>query len=111
LLKAAHIVVSADKELATASLLLQHGKIMAIGNELVPPGGVEVIDCQGKYLYPAFVDPLVDFEVKQHESPTGYWNSNVTPERRMAESLQIDKAKLKSLRKAGVGMVLAAPNS
>ncbi|MCA9161105.1 MAG: hypothetical protein KDA72_22395, partial [Planctomycetales bacterium] len=84
---------------------------MAIGNELVPPGGVEVIDCQGKYLYPAFVDPLVEFEVKQHESPTGYWNSNVTPERRMAESLQIDKAKLKSLRKAGVGMVLAAPNS
>lgn len=110
-LKDAHIVVSADKELTTASLLLHHGKIMAIGNEIVPPGGVEVIDCQGKYLYPAFVDPLVEFDVKQHESPTGYWNSNVTPERRMAESLQIDKAKLKSLRKAGVGMVLAAPNS
>ncbi len=110
-LKDAHVVVSADKELTSASLLLHHGKILAIGNDLVPPAGVEVIDCQGKYLYPAFVDPLVEFDVKQNESPTGYWNSNVTPERRMAEALQIDKAKLENLRKVGVGMALAAPNS
>lgn len=110
-LKDAHVMVSADKELATASLLISHGKILAIGDKLVPPGGAEVIDCQGKYLYPAFVDPMVEFDVKQSASPISYWNSNVTPERRMAESLQIDKGKLESLRKAGVGMVLAAPNS
>ncbi len=110
-LKDAHVVVSADKELATASLLIGHGKILAVGDKLVPPSGAQVIDCQGKYLYPAFVDPLVEFDAKQNASPTSYWNGNVTPERRMAESLQIDKSKLESLRKAGVGMVLAAPNS
>lgn len=110
-LKDAHVVVSADKQLTTASLLIGQGKILAVGDKLAPPSGAEVIDCQGKYLYPAFVDPLVEFDVKQNASPISYWNSNVTPERRMAESLQIDKAKLESLRKAGVGMVLAAPNS
>ncbi len=110
-LKNAHVVVSVDKQLTTASLLISHGKIVAIGEKLVPPSGAEVIDCEGKYLYPAFVDPLVEFEAKQSDSLAGYWNSNVTPQRRMAESLQIDKAKLEALRKAGVGTVLAAPNS
>lgn len=64
-LKDAHVVVSNDKQFTTASLLIRHGKILAVGDKLFPPSGAEVIDCQGKYLYPAFVDPLVEFRYKK----------------------------------------------
>ncbi len=111
LLRGGHVVVDSDKQLDSADVLIRDGKLAAIGNNLSTPADAEVIDCQGKFLYPAFVDALVEFDAKKHESLAGYWNSNVTPERKMAESLQADKAKLENLRKAGVGAVLATPNS
>lgn len=111
LLRDAHVVVDSSTQYEAASLLIRNGKIAALGANLPIPADAEVIDCRGKYLYPAFVDAYVEFDAKPHEPLTGYWNRLVTPERKMAELVQVDKAKLESLRKAGVGVVLAAPNN
>lgn len=111
LLTNAHIVVSANKQIDSGSLLIRNGKIAAIGTQIAPPAGVETIDCQGKYLYPAFVDAMIEMAAKPSEASTGYWNSNVTPQRKMADTLQFDKSQFETLRKAGVGLVLAAPNN
>ncbi len=107
----AHVIVDSQTQLESASLLIRDGKIAAIGTSLPLPKDAEVVDCQGKYLYPAFIDAMVEFEAKPHDPLTGYWNRQVTPERKMVESLQVDKSKLESLRRAGVGTVLAAPNN
>jgi imidazolonepropionase-like amidohydrolase len=109
-LKNAHVVVSAAKELPSANVVIEHGKLKSIGAELEVPSGAEVIDFGGKYLYPAFVDAMVEFDATSTDSQAGYWNDSVTPETRMDRGIQIDKAKLESLRKAGVGLVLAAPS-
>jgi imidazolonepropionase-like amidohydrolase len=110
-LQNADVVHTAKKQHRAASLLIRGGKIAAIGTDLIVPAGVEVIDCSGKQLYPAFVDALVEFDSNPVQSPAGYWNSLITPHKQMAEAIQSDKSKLEQLRKAGVGVILAVPKS
>lgn len=40
----------------TGTLLIQNGKIAAIGTEVSIPAGATVIDCSGKTIYPGFID-------------------------------------------------------
>ena len=39
-----------------ADVLVQDGKIAAIGRDLSAPAGIEVLDAYGKYILPGFVD-------------------------------------------------------
>ena len=39
-----------------ADVLVQDGKIAAIGRDLSVPAGIEILDASGKYIFPGFVD-------------------------------------------------------
>ncbi len=39
-----------------ASLLIQDGVVVAVGNDLTPPAEAQVIDLHGKYIYPGLID-------------------------------------------------------
>ncbi len=40
----------------TGTLVIEGGQITALGSDVTPPAGAEVIDCSGKYVYPGFID-------------------------------------------------------
>ena len=105
----AHIVLSSQREIEHGTLVIRDGRIAAVGADVQPPVGAEIIDCQGDYLYPAFVDAFVEFESKAAEAQGGHWNAQVTPQRSMAKLINLDAAKLESLRRAGIAVALAAP--
>ena len=49
-----HTVGAGD--LAPGVVVVENGKITAVGRDLTPPAGAKVVDLAGKHLYPGFVD-------------------------------------------------------
>lgn len=52
----ATIMTAAGPELAAASLLIQDGKIVAVGADLTAPAGARVVDGTGKFVTPGLID-------------------------------------------------------
>ncbi len=117
----ATIYVSPDKVLTNATLVIREGRVTAVGTDIEIPRGAQVRALEGKYIYPAFVDPYTSYglpKVKesswsfgdppQYESvsdqPIG-WNDAVKSQFNAVASFVIDKKAAKSLRKAGFGTV------
>ena len=44
-------------EIAAGTLVIENGKIAALGAGIAPPAGAQVVDLAGKHLYPGFVQP------------------------------------------------------
>lgn len=107
----AKIIISPEKSLDAADLLIRDGKIVDVGVDLVVPADAEVIDCQDKQLYPGLIDAYVEFPAAPDAAPAGSWNSSVQPQRQLSAQLKPDNGKLQALRKSGIGIVLAAPDN
>ena len=52
----ATILTGTGRKLSDASLLMQDGKIVAVGSELAPPPQVETIDAKGRWVTPGLID-------------------------------------------------------
>ncbi|MEO7308538.1 MAG: amidohydrolase family protein, partial [Ferruginibacter sp.] len=122
----ASIVKDGQTTLQNATLVIRKGKIEAVGNNIAIPKDAVVIDCNGKYIYPAFIDiysdygiPVADrqqaaggaafFRTQQITSNTkgAYgWNQAIKPETEAYKIFSADDAKAKSLRDIGFGSVL-----
>ena len=123
----ATIVKDAQTTLQNAMLVVRKGKIVAVGNNIAIPKDALVIDCSGKYIYPAFIDIYSDygtpvaervqtaggaaafFRTQQLTSNTkgAYgWNQAIKPETEAYRNFSADDAKAKALREIGFGSVL-----
>jgi imidazolonepropionase-like amidohydrolase len=125
----ATIVKKANDTLLNATLVIRQGKIEAIGNNIAIPKEAVVIDCNGKYIYPAFIDIYTDygiasaqplqaaagaggggfFRTQQITSNTkgAYgWNQAIKSETEAYKIFSADDAKAKTLRDIGFGAVL-----
>ena len=123
----ATIVKDAQTTLQNAVLVVRQGKIVAVGNNIAIPKDALVIDCSGKYIYPAFIDIYSDygtsvaervqtaggaaafFRTQQITSNTkgAYgWNQSIKPETEAYKNFSADDAKAKALRDIGFGSVL-----
>lgn len=125
----ATIVKKANDTLLNATLVIRQGKIEAVGNNIVIPKEAVVIDCNGKYIYPAFIDIYTDygiasaqpqqvaagaggggfFRTQQITSNTkgAYgWNQAIKSETEAYKIFSTDDAKAKTLRDIGFGAVL-----
>ncbi len=123
----ATIVKDAQTTLQNATLIIRKGKIEAVGNNITIPKEAVVIDCNGKYIYPAFIDIYSDygipsaerqqtaggaaafFRTQQITSNTkgAYgWNQSIKPETEAYKIFTADDAKAKTLRDIGFGSVL-----
>ncbi len=107
----ATIVVSPERTLEQADLLIRDGKIVEVGVDLAVPADAEVIECKGKRLYSALIDAYVEFPAAADASPAASWNPTVQPHRELRKQLKPDSGKLQALRKAGIAVVLAAPDN
>jgi len=124
----ASIVKDAQTTLQNATLVIRRGKIEAVGTNIAIPKDAVVIDCNGKFIYPAFIDIYSDygitaanatqqnftsaaafFRTQQLTSNTkgAYgWNQAIKPETEAYRIFTADDAKAKALRDIGFGSVL-----
>ena len=122
----ATIVKDGSTTLSKATLIIKDGKIVAVGNNLKVPSSAVEIDCQGKYIYPSFIDIYADYgtSLPVRTGPTGFnpgqqsqlatatkgaygWNQAIKADVDAFRVFNVDDAKAKPLREAGFGTVLS----
>ncbi len=118
----ATLVKDPKTKLNNATLIIREGKIESIGTNLPIPKDAVVIDCQGKYIYPSFIDIYSDYgmapvtaSVVSYRAPSQMvsntkgpvaWNQALKSELNHAKIFVVTDSKAKELRKLGFGTVL-----
>lgn len=121
----ATIVVSPERTLEDATLVIENGRVSRVGTALpVPPGAFE-IDLAGKRIYPAFIDPTTEYGIppappsepergrgtpRYHGDRTGAvgWNDAIHAERDWVEAFAPDPEAARALHERGVAVVQSA---
>jgi len=120
----ATIVKDAATTLTNATLVIKDGKIVSVGTAK-PPADAVVVDCNGKWLYPSFIDIYADYGTTVPQQPAGGqnffargqletatkgaygWNQAIRSEVDAYKIFVVDDAKAKPLRDGGFGTVLS----
>jgi len=109
--------VDADVTIINATMLIQDGKVLRVGEKLEAPKDAITTDLKGKHIYPAFVDLYSDYgmpEVKRtdfKDAPKkgAYgWNQAIKSETEAHKSFQHNSQKADELRKLGFATVLTS---
>jgi len=61
LIKNATIVPVIGEKIGKGSLLVENGKILALGQDIQAPDGTQVLDAEGMFVYPGFIDGFTHF--------------------------------------------------
>jgi imidazolonepropionase-like amidohydrolase len=131
----ARIVTAPGKAIEKGTVLIRDGVIVEAGPAVKIPAEARVWDLTGKTIYPGFIDaysrlglpetlqpepvrPDVDYDDPNakpkevpRESAKGMhtWNAKVTPERKAADYLNLDKKSMRKLRDLGFTSALVVP--
>jgi imidazolonepropionase-like amidohydrolase len=107
--------VDADVTIINATLLIQDGKIVSVGEKLESPKDAVSVDLKGKHIYPAFIDIYSDYgmpdvkKVDQSDAPKkgAYgWNQAIRSETEAHKLFLHNKQKADELLKLGFASVL-----
>jgi imidazolonepropionase-like amidohydrolase len=123
-----HVTIFTDYQtrLDDATLVIEKGKVVAVGNGIAIPSNAVVVDCKGKFIYPSFIDLHSDYGVgdpaatKPNEggprmrppvnsdSPKGAfgWNDAINADYSAAANFVYKEEVSKEMRGAGFGAVL-----
>ena len=119
----ATIVQNSTTKIEKATLLIKQGKIIAVGTTVVVPVDAVVVDCNGKYIYPSFVDAYTNYGVGAPARPSGgfnygapaqfvsnkpgayNWNQAIKPEVNAYEIFATDESAASGFRANGFGTV------
>lgn len=120
----ATIVKDAQTTITNATLVIKDGKIVSVGANLAVPKDAVVVDCNGKYIYPSFIDAYSDYgitaptrqlggfnfnapaQLTSNQKGAFGWNQAIHADVEAAKLFNADEAKAKSLRDIGFGTVL-----
>jgi imidazolonepropionase-like amidohydrolase len=118
----ATIFVDYQTRLDKATLVIRNGKIEAAGTNIKIPAGASVVNAQGKYIYPSFIDlfstygmPAVNPVNVTYSSPPQAesnrkgafnWNQSIRPETNAAELFKVDAKAAEDYRNQGFGTVV-----
>lgn len=120
-----HATVYTDYQtrLEDASLLIRDGVVEAVGQEIDTPAGAQVVDLQGKFIYPGLIDLYSDYGLsavpesssfsfnqkeqleRQTEGPFST-NDAIKAQYQAAEDFSLDKQAAQDYRQAGFSVVL-----
>lgn len=120
----ANLVVSPGQTITKGTLLVKKGKIEAAGKGVQVPDGAVVVDLEGKFIYPSFIDLYTSYGLpdptKSGNSGRGsppqfvskkkgayHWNEAIRPEYNAGEQVGEDEKEADSLRDLGFGAVLS----
>ena len=123
-----HATIFTDHQtrLDDATLVIEKGKVAAVGNTTTIPANAVIVDCKGKYIYPSFIDLHSDYGIAEpptakgnegsprmrggsnNDSPKGAfgWNDAINADYSAAANFVCKEDPAKELRAAGFGAVL-----
>jgi N-acetylglucosamine-6-phosphate deacetylase len=93
------------------TVLIEDGKILAVGEDVELPAHATEIDLSGSTVYPGFFDgyqPL-DIEREEGDRGTAYWNTAIRPQLKVLDYIARDDELNDALRKQGITARLVAP--
>ncbi len=100
--------------LENATVVIEKGKIAAVGANLAPPAGATIVDAKGKTVYPGLIDALSDMGLTEIGSVPGSVDTNevgdVNPHAKAWVALQPHSDLIPVARANGVTAVLVAPD-
>ncbi len=120
----ATIVKDARTSLQKATLVASEGRIVSIGTDIAIPKEAIVIDCEGKYIYPSFIDVYSNYGIPTPQRAAGEfnffapaqlnsnkkgafgWNEALKTDVEAHRLFAKDEKKAKELRGMGFGVVL-----
>ena len=107
-LKGATVYTAVGPAISNAVILVQNGKITAVGRDVAIPDGVRIIDVSGKEVIPGLID--------EHSHIGGYTDVNeytmpLGPENRAIDALNLSVEDWDEAMKAGVTTVITGPGS
>ena len=115
----ATIHTTPTETIKNGTLVIQNGKITAVGTSVTIPQNAVQIDLAGKHVYPSFIDIYTDFGIKKPKRAGGggrsvqydntrdghYWNDHIRPETEGVTQFKYDDKKAQEYIKAGFGVV------
>jgi len=119
----ATIIQNSTTKIEKATLVIKQGKILAVGANIIVPKDAVVVDCNGKFIYPSFIDPFTDYGVGAPKKPSGgfnygapaqfnsnkqgayNWNQAIKPEVNAFEIFATDESAANNYRSNGYGTV------
>lgn len=119
----ATIHVDQDVTVNNGSILIQDGKIIAVGEKASIPSNAVVYDLKGKHIYPSFIDLYSNFGLAEANQPKdgkkqgapveikkgAYgWNPAIRADIEAHKELSYQKDKATELQKIGIGIVLTS---
>ena len=115
-IKNGKVLTMEDKNYECASVLVENGKITAIGENLELPAGAKLIDASGKYVLPGFVDAhthlgLQDSAVRWEGDDVNEATDPVTPHMRTIDAINAFDESFQDTIEAGVTAVATSPGS
>ena len=112
-IKNATIVPVVGERIEGGSILVEDGKIKAVGKALQAPAGAQVIDATGMFVYPGFIDSYSHFglsEIGAIPSTTDYREmGKENPELRVAWAINPHSVHFGTGRVTGTTTALVAP--
>ncbi len=115
----AKIYINATTVVDNGTLLIKDGKVVASGTQVTIPKNTTIVNLDGKYIYPSFIDLFTDFGIEKPKRAEGsgrspqynptrtgyYWNDHIMPENDAISKFKFDSKKATSFLNAGFGVV------
>ena len=114
----AKIFVTPTQIIEKGTLIIQNGKVIGAGINLFIPKNSKIVNLEGKYIYPSFIDVYTSFGVEKPKKIANsevdsydtkrigyYWNESIKPEVNAFENFNYDQMKAEEFLKAGFGVV------
>ncbi|MEL6864941.1 MAG: amidohydrolase family protein [Bacteroidota bacterium] len=119
----ATIYTQYNQKLENASLVIYQGKVQAVGQNIAIPEGAVIIDLEGKYIYPSFIDLFTDYgqpeakavgerpkkqpQALSNKEGAYSWNEALKSEFSAYQHFKVDDKTAKSYRDQGFGTVMS----
>jgi len=123
MLRRATVVVAPGNVQTGTDILVEKGRIKAVGKNIALPQGCQEIDCSDKWIYSSFIDLYSNYGVTSwqpikseqgrgqkllSEKPGAYyWNESIHPETNAFEYFVSDEKEANNLRGQGFGVTLS----
>ncbi|MCP3691660.1 MAG: hypothetical protein GY917_05670, partial [Planctomycetaceae bacterium] len=110
-LTGARIVIRPGKVIERGTLVVRNRKIVSVQAGQQTPAGTQVIDLDGKTIYPGLINAFSEVTLPAAANNVGanHWNTTIRPQRSVAQHYQRNQALNEKFRKQGVTAQLVAP--